>query len=646
MVNELNKNIDKKGTGVGLNISSLLSNSQNIQETNNTQLVTEIAKSNKEIESLKKLFREFNEKIEKITKTNYNFEEQIYSINEKLSANKIDKSSSIKLMKTNSIVSNDKKNDFVDENNLEQQQIENDSNKQSMEMLFDRTKKMQELMKSSTVLINNKISKDDFEKITKNINLEMEKLNNKIIEMNKNTEAKIKTIIQNGSIIGGGGNINLQSLDTKSNFYDGNKNKSFKLPSDKVISAEGFEFDEGIVNVTKELIEKEFSTRLEILEFRDFILEFKQKSENNIEDINKIFESLVDIRNSLSEASNIKEKFSEISDKIEELDYSQKKYKLNLEERFKILEGDGVIEDENVADNQAVSSGGTIKDIVKNLSSNLKTLTEKIEKVTSRQDNMNNEILSKVKKDLSNESGKILDEFKVDLKLSITKIEDQLTEKVDRFSLDEFGKRVDNKLNNEINKKLDRNDLKKNNNIINKKIDTLENKISKTLVDTLIDLQMEEAPLIVKKSMNGEKCASCNQFVQNGQGTVYPSDDCSNNHYNSQKFKFKNVQENCYKFGAGSYSRYLSSMDNVNEEIKNKTVLLPEIKDVKSSKKFNQIELKSTKNKYEDFTEKNFNIFINEELEKKLLNPENLIKTANKLYESVEKEKRNAMNKN
>ena len=49
MVNELNKNIDKKGTGVGLNISSLLSNSQNIQETNNTQLVTEIAKSNKEI---------------------------------------------------------------------------------------------------------------------------------------------------------------------------------------------------------------------------------------------------------------------------------------------------------------------------------------------------------------------------------------------------------------------------------------------------------------------------------------------------------------------------------------------------------------------------------------------------------------------
>ena len=50
---------------------------------------------------------------------------------------------------------------------------------------------------------------------------------------------------------------------------------------------------------------------------------------------------------------------------------------------------------------------------------------------------------------------------------------------------------------------------------LNKKIDSLENKISKTLVDTIIDLQMDEAPLLIKKnSRNYELCASCNQPVK------------------------------------------------------------------------------------------------------------------------------------
>ena len=51
--------------------------------------------------------------------------------------------------------------------------------------------------------------------------------------------------------------------------------------------------------------------------------------------------------------------------------------------------------------------------------------------------------------------------------------------------------------------------------LINRKIDSLENKISKTLVDTIIDLQMDEAPLIIKKAPNNiEVCASCNQIIQ------------------------------------------------------------------------------------------------------------------------------------
>ena len=62
--------------------------------------------------------------------------------------------------------------------------------------------------------------------------------------------------------------------------------------------------------------------------------------------------------------------------------------------------------------------------------------------------------------------------------------------------------------------------MKKNKNMFNRKIDTLENKISKTLVDTIIDLQMDDAPLIVKRT--GSKmslCASCNRPLQQNYST-------------------------------------------------------------------------------------------------------------------------------
>ena len=70
------------------------------------------------------------------------------------------------------------------------------------------------------------------------------------------------------------------------------------------------------------------------------------------------------------------------------------------------------------------------------------------------------------------ESNRILDEFRGDLKVSIGSIEEQLREKVDRFNLDEFGKRMDTKFNTEISKKIDKFDLKKNNVLLNKKVIT------------------------------------------------------------------------------------------------------------------------------------------------------------------------------
>jgi FtsZ-binding cell division protein ZapB len=80
-----------------------------------------------------------------------------------------------------------------------------------------------------------------------------------------------------------------------------------------------------------------------------------------------------------------------------------------------------------------------------------------------------------------------LDEFRHDLKNSIGKIEDQLREKVDRMNLDEFGRKFDHKLVNEVSKKIDKNDLKRNNNALSKKVYTNQERLI-TLKTKLVKL--------------------------------------------------------------------------------------------------------------------------------------------------------------
>ena len=154
-----------------------------------------------------------------------------------------------------------------------------------------------------------------------------------------------------------------------------------------------------------------------------------------------------------------------------------------------------------------------------------------------------------IKKDLKLESTEILEEFKKDLKLSITKIEGQLQDKVDKFGLMEFGKKLNSQLYTEMKGKIDKKELSKNKMYFNKKIDNLENTISRTLVDTFIDLQMEEAPLMTKNRYfeDGlQKCASCNQKLPPGNDYVMltnRSTDLYLPYTTRQTFKRKIIQE-------------------------------------------------------------------------------------------------------
>lgn len=52
----------------------------------------------------------------------------------------------------------------------------------------------------------------------------------------------------------------------------------------------------------------------------------------------------------------------------------------------------------------------------------------------------------------------------------IYRIDEQLRDKVDFNNFDEYGRKLDQKISNDLNKKIDKVELKKNNNIINKKV--------------------------------------------------------------------------------------------------------------------------------------------------------------------------------
>ena len=166
--------------------------------------------------------------------------------------------------------------------------------------------------------------------------------------------------------------------------------------------------------------------------------------------------------------------------------------------------------------------GTSVKEDINIHSNYLKKLSEGLNKINNRINNINKETLVLIKKDLKNESNIILEDFKVGLKDSIGRIERQLRDKVDKLGLDEFWNKINDQLVSEMRDKIDKKELNKNNILLKRKIDNLESKISRTLVDTLIDLQMDEAPLVVKRNFrdirdnNGPKCASCGQNLPNG----------------------------------------------------------------------------------------------------------------------------------
>ena len=228
------------------------------------------------------------------------------------------------------------------------------------------------------------------------------------------------------------------------------------------------------------------------------------------EEISKNDSSIINIRNILA-ISPTQNDLMIIRQDIERLSEESKK---KFNEILRIINGDDE-DEEDEEENKGGLAGLCIKKKIDILISKFHELFNKMNQVQNKTNALTKEVKEEVKQNLKTETLKVVEDFKLKLENFTAKFEIELRNKIDRGGLSVFEDKLNSKFKVDLREKLDRIELKKNNNVIKRKIDSLENKISKTLVDTIIDLQMDEAPLIIKKNAkNYELCASCNQPVK------------------------------------------------------------------------------------------------------------------------------------
>ena len=411
--------------------------------------------------------------------------------------------------------------------------------------------KIIELM-SNIQEINNKfisekfIGNKDFIKFNQKIEVQLKAYNDKINDILAKQSLNDETLKR------------LSSINQRSSLDRGENRKSIVMPSNNqnVNSAELIEsiesdFNSRIVRYLRNLditnnpkileIEKELENKTNLInELNKKLLE---KSKEN-DDKNKIYLEMLE-----KAKDEIKNDIKTIENKIVNIPLLRDDLEFCEGILFGREEGEKYKKMSKEEKNNEISLGTSLKEEISIHGNYLKKLSEGINKVNNRINNLNKENLALIKKDLKNESNFILEDFKTGLKDSISKIENQLRDKVDKLGLDQFWNKINEQVIEEMKQKIDKKEMNKNNMYLKKKIDNLESKISRTFVDTLIDLQMDEAPLLVKKNfreITEQKCASCGQNipVDKNNGLLGFSLDFNNSGTNQHKtLRQKNVAD-------------------------------------------------------------------------------------------------------
>ena len=366
----------------------------------------------------------------------------------------------------------------------------NMNNKDSDNKLADIYKKVTDNIKLLSIAINTKPDREDLEALKRNLEIRLKKL-----ELINNNPHELKKVDSNAEPI------------EKKEVITSIENKSFDYIIEKIQSS----INDNISSLVEDIINK--NGRNIDLSNNSVILDLIRNNQNSFDEINQKILSLSDNKSKISK--DIEEKVDMLNEQVLKLYENNNINNIKIGEVIREIEGSDN-EEEDLEDNKKNKlNEGTIKERLCRLSNLYCEIKDRAVMLEKKNNSFNREIKEDVKSHLKIETTKIVDQFKNKLSIFTHKFEDELNNKIDQIGLYSFEKKINSKLYYELKDKLNKNELKKNNNLLNRKIDSLENKISKTLVDTIIDLQMDEAPLLLKKNnKNLEVCASCNQLLQ------------------------------------------------------------------------------------------------------------------------------------
>ena len=434
----------------------------------------------------------------------------------------------------------------MEEENLEKKKSEVDTNKNVKRKSLEKTDEtIKILMKNISSFPN----REEFDTFKRTILL------------------KIKKLEDSG--------MGMLQLDTKINRVESTKEK--KEPNINYFNAT---FADNLRNSLfqdlnssfKEMIKKEgknldLSKNEQILEIIKIITKHNDEINNN----NK---SLIDLRKTLI-AIDVDKRINILLEKISAVEEESERNKKKIIDLNLVVNGSNDREDADDDDDEENYDPMSLKGKIEITEKLINTLNDKITVVEGKYKSITKEIKDDIKSNLKVESIKTVNQFREKLELFTRRFEEELRSKIDQMGLNSFEKKMNTKIFLDLKDKLNRQEMQKNNNLINRKIDSLENKISKTLVDTIIDLQMDEAPLLVKKAPNNyDICASCNQIIlkEKENKSIITTEPVNQSHLNNKSLNMKlgnnsNSTSNKFRKTFYGFNKTQTSMPKINSVI-------------------------------------------------------------------------------
>jgi hypothetical protein len=438
----------------------------------------------------------------------------------------------------NSMEANGNQGEGIDSNLLNVIISHIDKERQNNQIIFNKFNTNQEKIKQELTSLHNKFleNKNNFNSVQKLLD-EYSRNKDKFLtykdikDLTKNIDmisSKLKEYSkkQDLEILKKDMNIKIQQITKKENSIQ----KDDKTGSAEELGEPDGNINKNISDLVSDLLKSE-GKNIDISKNKHFI-ELMKKNKENSKELNKNVRNFFDLKNQIlsdhtqNEISTLKTEYIDLSEEFKVYkqkllnlikmigDYEAKKDEDEEDEKV------GKYDDSNV-EKKLKQTEETITGKIEFLVQCVEKLNDKFEKIDKKLGSITKEVKDDIKATIRVDTYKVVEQFKLKLNSFTEKFENELKNKIDKMGLNIFETKLNNRLSLNLKDKLNKNDLKKNNYVISKKIDTLENKISKTLVDTIIDLQMDDAPLIVKKNQrNVELCVSCNRPLETFSKTI------------------------------------------------------------------------------------------------------------------------------